>query len=72
MRQRVDEAKRSMAAGDKRMRRHLAAIQALKEERTALQSSVERLEAVEKKYQTYKDREPEIKHYLEQFSGIAR
>ncbi|RDI85304.1 hypothetical protein Vi05172_g4802 [Venturia inaequalis] len=71
MRQRLDEAKQSMAAGDKRMRRHLAAIQALKEERTALQSSVEKLEAVEKKYQTYKDREPEIKHYLEQFSGIA-
>lgn len=72
MRQHLDEAKQSLAAIDKRMRQHLASIQALREERTGLQSSVERLEAVEKKYKAYKDREPEIKHYLEQFSGIAR
>ncbi|TID13803.1 hypothetical protein E2P81_ATG01736 [Venturia nashicola] len=72
MRQRVDEAKQSLDTRDKRMRQHLAFIQALKEEVTALRSNIDRLEAVEKKYQTYKDREPEIKHYLEQFSGIAR
>lgn len=72
MRQRFDEAKQSLAAGDKRTRQHLASIQALREERIALQSRIEKLEAVEKKYKAYKDREPEIKHYLEQFSGIAR
>lgn len=72
MRKRLDEAKQSLAARDRRIRQHLASIQTLKEDRAALQSGVERLEAVEKKHKAYKDREPEIKHYLEQFAGIAR
>ncbi|QDS76470.1 hypothetical protein FKW77_004949 [Venturia effusa] len=71
MRKRLEEAKQSLAAEDKRTRQQLASIQTLRKERAELQSSIERLEAVEKKYKAYKDREPEIKHYLGQFSGVA-
>lgn len=69
---RFEEAKRSIVAADKRTRELFASVQNLKEERTTLQWSIKSLEAVEKKYETFKDREPEIKHYLRQFASIAR
>jgi hypothetical protein len=72
MHKRFEEGKLSLAAADMRTRELFASVQALKEEQSTLQSTVKRLGAVEKKYKTFKDREPEIKHYLKQFAGIAR
>lgn len=72
MRTRYEEANRSIAAAAKPTNELLASVQKLKEECSTLQSTVKSLEATEKKYKTFKDREPEIKHYLGQFAGIAR
>jgi len=72
MRKRLDDAKCSLVAVDKRTGELFASVKALKEERNTLRENVQKLEAVEKQFKAYKDREPEIKHYLGQFAGVAR
>lgn len=72
MRKRLDEAQQSLRSAEKQRKQLFASMQAMKEEQTTLQSTIQALAAVETKYKEYKDREPEIKHYLGQFSGVAR
>jgi len=61
------------ASEAKKMAKEIArTAQVLKDENSALREKVKALEEVEVEYSNWKKREPEVRHFLKSFAGIAK
>jgi hypothetical protein len=57
---------------EKRARKAARSMHDLKDDMKSLKEKIESLELVEVEYLSWKKREPEVKHYLKSFAGIAK